>query len=109
MFATPTVHKDLHVTHGDDNECWVEFYKRPVHMEVESEQQGRPIYKDFDYLTILFPGDKTKKVDRPVRDDDKMRFSKQWEAFAAGEEPPMEGTPLDEWPAITRSQALELK
>lgn len=109
MFADPKVHKDLHVTHGDDSECWVEFYKHPVFMEMESTAANRPIYKDVDYISMQFPGDKTKKVVRPVREDDMLRFPKHWASFLETGVVAVEGTPLEEWTALTKSQALELK
>lgn len=109
MFADPKVHKDLHVTHGDDSECWVEFYKHPVFMEKESTDQNRPIYKDVDYISMQFPGDKTKKVVRPVREDDMVRFPRHWASFLETGIVAVEGTPLEEWTALTKSQAMELK
>jgi hypothetical protein len=81
MFAEANVIKEggsLHVVHGSDKECWVEFRKHPVFQQIESEEKGRPIFKDVDYIAIRFPGDKTKMVDRPVCDQDKLRFAAQW-------------------------------
>lgn len=112
MFAEANVVKEgghLTVHHGSDRECWVEFRKHPVYQQVESEEKGRPIFKDVDYITIQFPGDKTKKVDRPVMEDDKRRFPQHWAQFEATGLVTQIGTPLEEWPPITKSQALELK
>ena len=112
MFADATVVKEggqLIVHHGNDKECWVEFRKHPVHQEVESEAQHRPIYRDVDYITIQFPGDKTKKVDRPVNNDDKLRFPQHWQQFEATGLVTQIGLPLEEWPQLTRSQAMEMK
>lgn len=112
MFAEANVIKEgntLHVTHGSDKECWVEFRKHPVFQQIESEEKGRPIFKDVDYIAIRFPGDKTKMVDRPVQDQDKLRFAAQWHQFEQTGIVTQIGTPLEEWPPITKSQALELK
>lgn len=112
MFAEATVHKSgnqLHVTHGDDKECYVEFRLEAVHMQADSEKEGRPIYKDFPYIRIMFPGDKTKVVDRPVTDNDKIRFPNQWAAFERQGEQVQSGTPITEWSILTKSQALEMK
>lgn len=112
MFAEANVvkeHGQLIVTHGSDKECYVEIYKNPVYQEVESREKGRPIYLDVDFISIQFPGDKTKKVVRPINDDDKMRFGAHWKQFVETGVVSQVGTPLEEWPQVTRSQALELK
>lgn len=107
-FAAPRVDRNGQVTYGDDSSCWVEFRKEPEHRLALSEQAGRPIYEDVDYIRIQFPGDKTKIVDRPVKEEDKYRFSRQWEAFQKTGQNVTSGTPLKEWPILTRSQIQEL-
>ncbi|RQS22413.1 chromosome partitioning protein ParA [Burkholderia sp. Bp8995] len=118
-FATPFIHKQgnqLHVSHGDDSGLLVEFTLEPVHQEAESERQGRPIYKDVPHIRIHFPGDRTKQIFRPVKmqDDvqgpsDPRRFSRQWEAFVEQRAQVSEGTPLEQWPPLSRSEVLSMK
>ena len=105
-----------HVSHGDDSKLFVEFKMEPVYQGKASEDEGRPIYKDVPYIEINFPGDRTKKVYRPVKmeDDhqgpsDPRRFPRQWEAFKEQRAQVQEGTPIEQWPPLTRSQAMELK
>lgn len=112
MFATPTVKQSgtsLHVTHGEDSSLYVEFTMEAIHQEFESKASGRPIFRDVPHIRILFPGDKTKVVFRPVRDEDKFRFPRQYQAFENQEVQPIEGTPITEWPPMTKSEALEYK
>lgn len=106
----------LHVSHGDDSRLFVEFSLEPVHQEAESEKQGRPIYKDVPHIRIHFPGDRTKQIFRPVKMQDDMqgpadprRFPRQWEAFMAQREQVQEGTPLEQWAPVSRSEVLSLK
>lgn len=107
----------VHVgSHGNDKGLWVEFSMEPVLQGAESEKQGRPIYKDVPFITIDFPGDKTKKVKRPVslestphKPSDPQRFPIQWSAFEAQKEQVQTGTPVTEWPPIGKSESLELK
>lgn len=111
-FSDAQVHKSgnqLHVTHGDDAELHVEFRMEAVHQGHKSAVEGRPIYEDAPFIRIMFPGDRTKTVDRPVNDTDKQRFPRQWEAFQKQEEQVASGTPITEWPPVSKSQALELK
>jgi hypothetical protein len=103
-------------SHGDDKGLFVEFSTRPTLMPFKSQEAGRPIYEDKAFITIDFPGDKTKRVDRQVKlenDDcgpsDMVRFPRQWQMFLNQQEQNGDGMPITEWPPITRSQALELK
>lgn len=109
MLAEPTVHKDLRVTYGDDSQSWVEFRKEAVKNEHKSEASGIPHFDDVDFITIRFPGDKTKIIDRPVRDDDKYRFDRQWRQYEATGQVVHEGLPLTEWAPLTKGEAMTLK
>lgn len=118
-FASATVHKSgnqLHVTHGDDKGVFVTFSMEAVHHPYKSEQAGRPVFEDVPHVQILFPGDTTKKVYRPVymvgtenKPSDPARWPQQWAAFMAQAEQAQSGTPLTEWSPVTKSTALTLK
>lgn len=112
MFASPIVKQSglsLHVEHGNDNNLYVEFRMEPIYQQFKSEESGRPIYADMPFVRIMFAGDKTKVVDRPVEESDKSRFRIQWDAFQRQGEQVVSGTPITEWTALTKSEALELK
>ncbi|MDN7897199.1 chromosome partitioning protein ParA [Burkholderia cepacia] len=118
-FATPHIHQQgnsLHVSHGDDSGLFVEFSLEPIHQEAESEKQGRPIYKDVAHIRIHFAGDRTKMIFRPVKmqDDqqgpsDPRRFPRQWAAFQEQRSQVQEGTPLEQWPPLSRSEVMSMK
>ena len=104
------------VSYGDDTGVIVEFYNHAQLMEFESEKEGRPIYKDIPFISIDFPGDKTKRVCRPVKMEatattpsDLQRFPRQWDAFKNQMEQVTTGTPITEWAPLSKSEALELK
>jgi hypothetical protein len=88
---------------------YAEFFTRPRQDMTASKEQGRPIFVDQPYVKIMVPGDKDSIVVRPVRDQDKMRFPRQWQAYEMNMEQPIEGTMLSEWPGVTRAQVEELK
>ena len=92
-----------------DEKVYAEFYIHPRKNEQKSEKEGRDIYEDVPYVKIMAAGDKDNIVQRPVRDTDKQRFPRQWQAFLNKEEQVQEGTPLAEWAGISRSQVEELK
>lgn len=87
---------------------FVRFSKVPKEDKEESAQAGRPIFKEVDYITIMVPGDKTSEVVRPVRPTDKERFRGAWERYNAGHAQVVDGTPLKDWPGVTRDKVEEL-
>lgn len=100
---------NLRVTYGDDKGLLVEFMDDAVYQEYESTQAGRAIYKQVPFVSIIFPGDKTKRTYRPASGEDKSRFALQWAAFEKGEAAIENGTPITQWNYLSKSQALELK
>lgn len=103
------------VTYGSDAGLYVEFRNENVYQEFESEEKGQPIYKVVPFISIYVPGDKTKKIDRPVRmqgyadtPSDPQRFPAQWAAFQQGVKAVQDGFPLAEWPIMTTQQVRDL-
>ncbi len=95
--------------HHDDR-LLVKFFMHPRLNQVKTKEAGRPIYEEKPYIQIMQPGNKDSIVIRPARDMDKHRFAEHWRKFEAREsQDTVEGTRLEDWPAITRSQAEELK
>lgn len=94
---------------GDDK-LFVVFHQDILKDEARSEEEGRPIFKDVEFIRIFIPGDKSNVIDRPVRPGDKTRFPKQYAAFRDGadEEAQLTGTPLKDWPMVGRSQVAEM-
>lgn len=93
---------------GDDK-LFVQFYIAPFRDDDATVAEGRPIFKDMEFVRIQQPGNLLSRIERPVRETDKARFPRQYAAFKAGAAEQSQGTPLAEWPLITRSQAEELK
>lgn len=85
------------------------FYTKSVLDTFQSTQQGHAIYIDVVYIEIWNPGDLLTKIDRPMRESDKIRFSKEWALFNDNDSEQIVGTRLEEWPIITRSRAEDLK
>jgi len=93
---------------GDDK-LWVQFHYLPMINNEKSNAEGRPIFDDVEHVRILQPGNKESIVDRPVADMDKARFKKQYADWKDGLDKPREGTPLEEWPILTKGQVEELR
>lgn len=98
-------------TQGADSRLAVQFYKKSVKQEDASNEAGRPIFKEFDFVRIMIPGDNLTEIDTYAQASHKSRFPRQWAHYqnqTAGHED-IVGTPLDQWPQVTRSQADELR
>jgi len=95
-----------------DSRLQVRFYKRPVHQEQESVEAGRPIYKEFDFVHICVAGDTLTEIDTYVLNSHKQRFPQQWANYQnrlGANDEQIIGTPVAEWPLVSKSQAEELR
>lgn len=122
QFADPTArvpsgHQNVDIVqHGNDRGLFVEFSKEPRLMTFKSQQAGRPIYEDRDFISITYAGGKSVNK-REVKleqgnngePSDPERFPRQWEAFRRQAEQAQTGTPLEVVPWMTKSQVFELK
>jgi hypothetical protein len=93
----------------------VRFHMGGLINSERSLKEGAPKYDSVPFITIAVPGDKTLLVDRPVRLDESdleseiHRFPELWAKFKRGEaEDVSTGTPLTEWPPISRAQVEEM-
>jgi hypothetical protein len=95
-----------------DSRLQVRFYKKPVHQEQESMDAGRPIYKEFDFVHICVAGDTLTEIDTYALANHKQRFPIQWANYmnrVGANDQEVVGTPVSEWPLVSKSQAEELR
>lgn len=85
------------------------FQTQAVQHNGKSEEAGRAIFEDREFVEIHIAGDNksvvVKKVDQTIID----RWPEQYAAFKAGKEAPVDGMPIQEWPMLTVSKVAELK
>lgn len=91
-----------------DEKLLVRFFVKEREDKDESEKEGRPIYAEVEYVEIRVPGKRDALASRPATHKDKMRFAKHYEMFKKRIEAPEIGTPLTQWPRISRSMVEEL-
>jgi hypothetical protein len=92
----------------EDDALMVRFFVKAREDQRETAKQGRPVFKDTEYIEIRTPG-KRDSVCRPARKRDIDRFPRHYEAFKARTSQEVAtGTPLVEWPQVSRSLAEEL-
>ena len=99
---------DFNTTDPNDN-CRPMFRWEAKQNSAKSKVEGRPIFDQVPFVTIMSPGDNKNVIDAKVNDDHKSRWPRQWEAFQKGSEQPLNGTPINEWPALNMAQVAELK
>ena len=58
-------------------------------------------YEDVPFVMIINKGDPKSILDEPVLESHKTRWPEYWKAFMEGNEAPLEGIPLKEWPECT--------
>jgi hypothetical protein len=95
-----------------DSRLQVRFYKRPVQQEQETIDAGRPIYKEFDFVHICVAGDTLTEIDTYALASHKQRFPIQWANYmnrVGANDQEVIGTPVSEWPLVSKSQAEELR
>ena len=98
--------------HGADSRLQVRFYKKPIQQEQESIDAGRPIYKEFDFVHICVAGDTLTEIDTYALQQHRQRFPIQWANYmnrVGANDEEVVGTPVAEWPLVSKSQAEELR
>jgi hypothetical protein len=86
----------------------VRFFTKEVKDDAATMAEGRPIYKEVEYIEIRILGKRDVQACRPATYRDKQDYGAHYKAFKDRVEMPVEGTPLAEWPQISRSQVEEL-
>lgn len=94
---------------GDEN-LLVRFFPKPCENKAKSEAEGRPIYEDKDYIEIRVPGEREVRYCQPANSIDIARFPEHYRRYKARmSQETAAGTPLSEWPGVTRAQVEEFK
>jgi hypothetical protein len=91
-----------------DAQLLVRFFYKEREDKEKTQAEGRPMFKETEYVEIRVRGNRDPQACRPATHADKQRFPRHYDAFQKRVELPEEGTPLSEWPQISRSQIEEL-
>jgi hypothetical protein len=92
---------------AEDQRLHVEFHRKPVLNPFKSQQAGRAIYEEKDFVKIHIPGDKNNIVDRPVDALDEQRFADRLLKWRANQKEAIDGTPLSAMPTMTTGKVAE--
>lgn len=85
------------------------FYKKWVRNNFKSQQEGREIGEEQDYILIFSPGQAKTEVRRKATDADKEFYFGEWSAYEAGKVSQVQGTPIEMLPGLPNGMADMLK
>ena len=90
-----------------DKNLHVEFFRRPIFNSGKSNEAGRPVYDEADFVMIYISRNAShvQKVDNEV----KNRFATRWARYQQGLDQAQTGTPLEQWPAMSVSMVANMK
>jgi hypothetical protein len=98
----------LNPRYAGDKRLIVRFYKNAIFNEFKSNEQGRAIYDEIDYIRIITPGSRDDFHTEATREY-QNRFPEHWARFKAQEDQAVSGTPISMVPWLSIGQVEELK
>src|ERR1700755_316054 len=81
-----------------------QFFTESQPNAARSEKEGRPCFDDVEMVKILIPGDRLTEFVARVNEGHKRRWPKAYAAFKDGQEAPVEGTPIEQLPGMTKAR-----
>ena len=91
-----------------DEQLMVKFFLKEREDKAQTLESGSPKFKEVEYVEIRVPGQRDAQACRPATFRDKQRFPRHYEMFQKRVEQPEIGTPLGQWPQVSRAQVEEL-
>ena len=86
------------------------FFTEPQELPGKSKEEGRPVYIDRDFVGITNPGSRDeviRKAEDKAKEDEFIAWAyRKWKAT---QQQPVDGTPLEMVPFLTKAQIMELK
>lgn len=99
---------EMNVADGTDQSIPL-FYMEPVELIAQSKAEGRPVYRDTEFVKIMLPGFKDI-VCRKVRPEDIDRWPVHYRKFKENNNTEtIVGTPISQWNGIKPSVAAACK
>jgi hypothetical protein len=86
-----------------------EFFMDTVEDRRASIDAGRPVFREIESVKVIIPGLIASVVVHRVNEEHRQRWPEQYAAFKAGQDPVLNGTPLEEWPILNKAAISELR
>lgn len=88
---------------------WAEFYHDWRLNRAESDKAGRPVYDKVEMIRIHTVGSRLNVPVHRVTPRERARFAQAYKTFAQSGQTRHEGTPLEQYPPVTRDRVQLLK
>ena len=93
-----------------DKRLAVRFFIKAWQDMAKTQEVGRPIFRDVEYIQIITPGDRNQIIVRPVAPGDLSRFGQQYDHWKkTNNNDAVVGTPLEAWNILSLSQIEEYR
>lgn len=104
------MYSDVNASPQDDK-LTVQFYRDLWQNHGRTLEEGRPIFEERDFIKIAVPGNNTLLIDTLAEEHHFVRFAGHYKRYkeAMSNEAVINGTPLAQWPLITRNCAEKLR
>lgn len=103
-------HRDFTTPRQGDDRLAIRFFVKAKQDGEASAREGRPIFKEVEYIQAMVPGDRNMANIRPVAPGDKVRFQKQYEHWKKTQSNDIvSGTLLEAWNILTLAQIEEYR
>lgn len=90
-----------------ENNVFVEFFMEAVEYTVESEKEGRPVFREIPHIRIIIPGDRNVEYIDRASEYFQQLYPQAWARFQASQKEGIVGTPLEQWPMMNRALVKE--
>ena len=98
------------VLRGEQDSCIPNFHYQQVHNEERSEEEGKTVFEQKEFVEIIIPGNARERPIFEVEDSHRERWPLQYDRFLKKQEQRLdEGLPLMEWSQITRTMAASFE
>ena len=93
----------------DNTGIFPRFYTKAVENKGRSEEEGRPVFIEREWVEIRIAGDRGTVIDKKVTDEERERWPDIYQAFKRKQDQPIEGFPIEQWPVLSVARVAELK
>lgn len=97
---------------GEGRPAFVQFEMRAVEDRAKSAEEGHPVYNDVPWAIVTAPGGTSTVIEKRAEVFLKEKagtefgdfYRRSFDAWMEGQEPPVDGMALSQWPAIKPGQ-----
>lgn len=104
------VDSDFSFTQAQQKEArnYAKFYSQWVRNNFKSQQEGKEVGENQDFIMIVSPGQPKSEVRRKATEADKSLYAAEWRAYQEGVEQRAAGIPIEMLPGLPSGMAASL-